>query len=83
MSGNAQKVEALAVRNGKILGAGSLDQIMSLTKNKPTIVNLDGRTVFPGFIDPHNHVVLSSLFDQLLINVGLQNTKRKTKSSHS
>ncbi len=79
MSGKSQKVEALAVRNGKILGTGSLDQVMSLTKNKPTIVNLEGRTVFPGFIDPHNHVVLSSLFDQLLINVGFARYKTKEK----
>lgn len=77
MSGNAKKVEALAVRNGKILGTGSVEQVMSLTKNKPTIVNLEGRTVFPGFIDPHNHVVLSSLFDQLLTNVGFSKYKSK------
>ena len=77
MSGNANKVEALAVRNGKILATGSVDQVMSLTKNKPTIVNLEGRTVFPGFIDPHNHVVLSSLFDQLLTNVGFSKYKSK------
>lgn len=77
MTGKSQKVEAMAVRNGKILGTGSLDHVMSLTKNKPTIVNLEGRTVFPGFIDPHNHVVLSSLFDQLLINVGFARYKTK------
>lgn len=77
MSGKSQKVEALAIRNGKILSTGSLDQVMSLIKNKPTIVNLEGRTVFPGFIDPHNHVVLSSLFDQLLINVGFARYKTK------
>ena len=79
MSGNAKKVEALAVRNGKILGAGSVNQVMSLTKNKPLMVNLEGRTVFPGFIDPHNHVVLSSLFDQLLINVGFSQYKTKAQ----
>jgi predicted amidohydrolase YtcJ len=79
MSGNAKKVEALAVRDGKIFGAGSVDQVMSLTKNKPVIVNLEGRTVFPGFIDPHNHVVLSSLFDQLLINVGFAQYKTKAQ----
>lgn len=78
MSGQSNKVEAMAVRNGRILATGSLDQVMSVAKNKPTVVNLEGRTAFPGFIDPHNHVVLSSLFDQLLINVGF--SKYKTKA---
>ncbi len=77
ISGNATKVEALALRNGKILATGSIDHVMSLTKNKPTIVNLEGRTVFPGLIDPHNHVVLSSLFDQLLTNIGFSKYKSK------
>ena len=79
MSGNATKVDALALRNGKILATGSIDHVMSLTKNKPTIVNLEGRTVFPGLIDPHNHVVLSSLFDQLLTNIGFSNYKSKAQ----
>lgn len=79
ISGHSNKVEAMAVRNGKILATGSVEQVMSMTKNKPTIVNLEGRTVFPGFIDPHNHVVLSSLFDQLLINVGFSKYKMKAQ----
>lgn len=79
ISGHSNKVEAMAVRNGKVLATGSVEQVMSMTKNKPTIVNLEGRTVFPGFIDPHNHVVLSSLFDQLLINVGFSKYKMKAQ----
>ena len=79
MSRKAEKVEALAVRNGKILATGSIDQVMSLANNKPTIINLEGRSVFPGFIDPHNHVVLSSLFAQLLINVGFSTYKSKAE----
>ena len=79
MSGKAEKVEALAVRNGKILATGSVDQVMSLANNKPTLINLEGRAVFPGFIDPHNHVVLSSLFNQLLVNVGFSIYKSKAE----
>ncbi len=79
MSGKAEKVEALAVRNGKILATGSVDQVMSLANNKPTLINLEGRAVFPGFIDPHNHVVLSSLFNQLLVNVGFSTYKSKAE----
>lgn len=36
-----------------------------------------GRTLLPGFIDPHNHTVLSSLFDLLLINAGFAQYKTK------
>lgn len=79
MAGHVQKVEAMAVRNGKILATGSVDHVMSMTKDKPTTVDLGGRALFPGFIDPHNHVVLSSLFDQLLINVGFSKYKSKAE----
>lgn len=79
MSGHAGKVEAIAVRGDKILAIGSVEHVMKSANKTPTIVNLEGRTIFPGFIDPHNHVVLSSLFDQLLINVGFSKYESKVQ----
>jgi hypothetical protein len=49
--------EALAVKDGKILAVGSRAEIDKLHKGKSTrLVDLDGKTMMPGFIDGHAHV---------------------------
>lgn len=46
--------EAMVVKNGKILDTGSYEQILSAyTADKMT--DLQGKFVYPGFIDPHCH----------------------------
>ena len=52
--GNA-RAQALAVRNGRIVAVGSLDEVSVLKGTKTQIVDLDGRTLMPGMIDPHAH----------------------------
>ncbi|TCD00568.1 amidohydrolase [Pedobacter frigidisoli] len=47
-------VEAFAVKDGKILALGTSDDIQSKYKAKEEI-NVDGKAVYPGFIDAHAH----------------------------
>ncbi len=47
--------EALAVRDGRIVEVGGSDEILWLREGESEVVDLDGRTVLPGFVDPHNH----------------------------
>lgn len=50
-------VEALAVKDGKILAVGSRAEVDKLYKGKATrVVDLAGKTLMPGFIDGHAHV---------------------------
>jgi predicted amidohydrolase YtcJ len=64
------QVEALAVGGSKILAAGT-DRVVSALRDRDTrVVDLQGRTVFPGFIDPHHHYVLASVLEHLLLNIG-------------
>ena len=70
MTAGGQPVEALAIGGGKILAAGSASDVSSLARGASRIVDLQGRAVFPGFIDPHHHTVLSALFADLLLNIG-------------
>ena len=49
-------VQALAVRDGKILATGTCDMISS-GFSAPEILDLQGKAVFPGFIDAHCHFV--------------------------
>jgi predicted amidohydrolase YtcJ len=53
-SGHAQ---ALAVRDGKILAVGSTAELRKLAGPRTQIEDLGGKTVLPGFIDAHMHLV--------------------------
>ena len=59
------RAEALAVECGKIRRVGSTDEIRELAGSARQVIDLAGRTVFPGFIDVHNHFGLYAfLIDQ-------------------
>jgi hypothetical protein len=49
--------EAVAVRGGRILAVGTRQQVEATRGPGTRMVNLDGRTLLPGFVDPHGHVV--------------------------
>ena len=58
-------VEALAVRDGKILALGSNSQILALRGPQTRVFDVKGRTVVPGIIDTHSH-----LFDYAMDSLG-------------
>lgn len=47
--------QALAVKDGRIVEVGGTDEILWLREGEYELVDLGGRTVIPGFVDPHNH----------------------------
>lgn len=51
------RVEAVAVKNGRLLAVGMADEVMRLKSNDTKMVDLGGRTMLPGFIDSHGHVI--------------------------
>ena len=57
---DAPVVEALAVRDGRVLATGSSDDIMRLTTPDTVKQNLDGAVILPGFTDAHVHLELTS-----------------------
>lgn len=50
---------ALAARDGKIVWVGPMDDLRDAVRLQPdaTVLNTHGRTVLPGFVDPHTHPV--------------------------
>ena len=50
------EAEAVAIKSGKIVAVGYRDEVMKLKGKKTTLVDLAGKTMLPGFIDPHGHV---------------------------
>jgi predicted amidohydrolase YtcJ len=48
-------VEAVAIRDGKIVATGQKGRVKALAGKDTVVVNLKGRTVLPGLIDVHLH----------------------------
>ena len=61
MTRDGDRVEALAVRAGRILAVGGRDVVWQHKGPATRMVDLEGRCLMPGFIDPHSHVVLQSV----------------------
>src|SRR5699024_8598931 len=55
---NDDIVEAVAVQGEKIVAAGSNEDILNLKTKSSKIIDLEGRTLMPGFIDPHLHITM-------------------------
>lgn len=61
--------EALAIKNGKIIAVGTRSDIEHKHKGPSTaVIDLAGKTLLPGFIDPHSHY-FSSLTVANQVNV--------------
>jgi predicted amidohydrolase YtcJ len=57
---NFSIVEALAIKDGKILALGSSAEILKLTGQSTQVIDLKGKTVVPGMIDAHAHPIRAS-----------------------
>lgn len=49
--------EAMAVKHGRIVGMGAWQDITPFIDKQTQVINLEGRTVLPGFIDAHQHMI--------------------------
>ncbi len=59
MDDTQPSAEAVAVKDGKILAVGGSDVIRRQHKGAGTrIIDLGGKTLMPGFIEPHGHPLL-------------------------
>lgn len=65
-----EEVQALAVQNGKIVAVGSKDSVVKEWQSNSTkVVDLKGQTLMPGFVEPHVHIVVTSVFEGLGLNL--------------
>ena len=54
-------VEALAVKDGKILFVGAKDRALAMKSDATKVVDLRGKALLPGFLDGHSHYINSLL----------------------
>src|SRR5690606_21410074 len=60
MDSAASLVEAVAIRNGKIIALGDDRDILSMARDATRTIDLEGHTVIPGLIEGHAHTVSAS-----------------------
>jgi hypothetical protein len=65
------EAEAIAVRGNRILAVGTDTEVRQAAGDGAKIVDLEGKAVLPGFIDPHTHVVAGSIVDSVMDYVGM------------
>jgi predicted amidohydrolase YtcJ len=61
MNDGAMRAEAVAVAGGKITAVGSRADVMKTRGPRTEMVDLQGRALVPGFLDPHGHIFLGGL----------------------
>lgn len=61
MAKEGQFLQAVAVKDGKVLAAGSNAQILKLKRPDTQVIDAQGRTVIPGLNDSHLHVIREGL----------------------
>ncbi|WP_422049043.1 amidohydrolase [Shimia sp.] len=61
MDDSAPRAEALATKDGRILAVGTLADLLAHQGESTRAYDLDGRTMLPGFVDSHGHVVMGGL----------------------
>jgi predicted amidohydrolase YtcJ len=49
--------DAVAIRDGKIIAVGNLPEVLKSVSPNAERVELDGKSLFPGFIDSHSHTI--------------------------
>jgi predicted amidohydrolase YtcJ len=57
---DGDRAKALAVSNGRIMAVGAVSEVMASKGPDTKMIDLGGKTLMPGFFDPHSHAVLQS-----------------------
>lgn len=65
--------EAIAFKDGEIVAIGNRDDIEHWKDATTQIIDLEGKTVLPGLIEPHTHAVISAVLYQWVDMSGFTN----------
>ncbi len=69
---NQPLVDAVGIEGDKIIAIGSLEEVKQKMKKDVKLLDLEGKTMLPGFIDCHMHPIIFMFF---LINLDLSSVK--------
>jgi predicted amidohydrolase YtcJ len=55
------RAEAVAIADGRFLAVGSNDDVLRMATARTRKIDMEGKTIVPGFIDAHTHVAYSGI----------------------
>ncbi|MFC3146713.1 amidohydrolase [Piscinibacterium candidicorallinum] len=61
LNDKAMRAQAIAEAGGKIIAVGTRAQVMKLRGPNTQVIDLQGRTMVPGFVDAHGHMMMGGL----------------------
>ena len=65
-----EEVQALAVQNGKIVAVGKKEAVFKEWQaNTTKVVDLKGQTLMPGFVEPHIHILMTAITEEMWLNL--------------
>ncbi len=64
--------EAFAVKHGRFSAVGSTDDVRNLVGPDTTVIDAEGMTVTPGFIDAHSHPAGAGINELINVNVNFR-----------
>jgi predicted amidohydrolase YtcJ len=71
MDSGQPSAEAFAVKNGRLVAVGSNDNIRNLAHANCEVIDAEGMTVTPGFIDAHSHPSAYGVAELVHVDVNL------------
>jgi len=57
----APRAEAVAIADGRIVAVGDRESVMAFKGDGTELIDLEGHTMLPGFVDSHGHAVMGGL----------------------
>ncbi len=69
---NQPRAEAFAVKNDRFMAVGSNSDIRNLATSRTEIIDAEGMTITPGFIDAHTHASGAGVNELVHVNVDLR-----------
>lgn len=72
MNARQPRAESVAIAYGRFLAVGSSEEVRGLASARTVQVNLDGKTVVPGFIDAHSHPASAGLSHLRMVDCDLR-----------
>lgn len=79
MNDNDDVFESVAVKDGRIEAVGTWQELNNMVNEQTKVIDLDGKTVIPGFIDAHQHIV-SFGFNLLNVNCRVSSIKEMVQA---
>lgn len=68
-------VQALAIKDGRFIGVGADEEVKKLGDRTTTLIDLKGKTVIPGIVDSHNHIISAGMLLKGVMLFGAPNIK--------